>query len=59
MTVHPAGAGQLDTAPGRVLRVSPTTDEVVVMGVENPLARQFWQCAGVFASFRDHFDTLH
>ena len=51
MTVHPARAGQLDTAPGRVLRVSSATDEVVVMGVENPLARQFWQCAGSFASF--------
>ena len=59
MTVHPAGAGQLDTAPSRVLRVSSATDEVVVMGVENPLARQFWQCAGGFAIFRDHFDTLH
>ena len=59
MTVHPARAGQLDTAPRRVLVVSPTTDEVVVMGVENPLARQLWQCAGGFATFRDHFDTLH
>ena len=59
MTVHPARAGQLDAAPRRVLRVSSTTDEVVVMGVENPLARQLWQCAGGFATFRDHFDTLH
>ena len=51
MTVDPARAGQLDTAPRRVLRVSSTTDEVVVMGVENPLTRQLWQCAGGFASF--------
>ena len=51
MTVDPARAGQLDAAPRRVLRVPPTTDEVVVMGVENPLTRQLWQCAGGFASF--------